>query len=108
MLRRALKLGLALYLAIGIAGLAPALSEALAGDCCEDCADPGCPEESGRECPPRCSDCLCRHWVAPLVIAAPPVRLESAAVQDAAYAIADLSHESPILRGVFRPPRRAA
>jgi len=111
-LRRALQIGLAaqlvLWLVLGISGLAPVVSEAIAGahgDCCADCDDPGCPEQDGQECPPQCDDCVCPCWVAPLVIAAPSAELVSPAAQDARYLIGERTHETPVLRGVFRPPR---
>jgi hypothetical protein len=110
-IRRALQIGLAVYLVLGISGLAPVVSEAIAGahgDCCADCEDPGCPEQDGQECPPQCDDCVCPCWVAPLVGAAPAAALMSPAAQDAPYLVGERTHQAPVLRGVFRPPRLSA
>lgn len=107
-LRRVLQIGLAVYLVLGISGLAPVVSNAIAGehaDCCADCEDPGCPEQDGRECPPQCDDCVCPCGVAPLVIGAPPAPLMSPPASDAPHLTGERSHEAPVLRGVFRPPR---
>lgn len=106
--RRALQIGLAVYLVIGLSGLAPVVSEAVAsehGDCCTDCEDPGCPEQHGQECPPQCDDCVCPCWVAPLVVVGSASSLLTPLAQDVPYLVGDVTHEPPLLRGVFRPPR---
>jgi hypothetical protein len=103
-----LQIGLAAYLVLGISGLAPVVSEAIAGvhgDCCADCEDPDCPEQHGQECPPQCDDCVCPCWVAPLVVAVPSLELVSPPAQDAPSLFGERTHEAPVLRGVFRPPR---
>lgn len=111
MLRRALEIGLAIYLVIGIGGLAPVVSEAIAGahdDCCADCDDPACPDEEGRECPPQCDDCVCPSWAAPLLAAASAPGLVIPGAGAAPYLTAEAAHEPPLAPGVFRPPRLAS
>lgn len=111
MLKRAFQIGLAVYLVMGVSGLAPVFSEAIAGvqdDCCSDCEDPDCPDHDGQECPPQCDDCVCPCWVAPLVIAASPVGLDSPPSQDMRYVIREVTLEQPVSSGVFRPPRDRA
>lgn len=108
MQRRVLQIGLAVYLVLGVGGLAPVVSEAIAGvhdDCCADCEDPGCPEQDGQECPPQCDDCVCPCWVAPLVVGSPAMVLVIQPADRAPYVTGDVTHEPPVLRGVFRPPR---
>ena len=111
MLKRALQIGLAVYLVLGISGLSPVVSETIAGahgECCSDCEDPGCPEQEGQECPPQCDDCVCAFWVAPLLIGAPTSGLLSPPAKDAQYLTREVVYEPPVLRGVFRPPRLSA
>ena len=111
MLRRALQIGLAAYLVLGISGLAPVVSEAIAGahgDCCADCEDPGCPEQNGQKCPPQCDDCVCPYWVAPLLTAESASEPVRPAPQEAGYLTGGGNHEPPVLSGVFRPPRLSA
>lgn len=111
MVKRALQIALAAYLVLGVSGLVPVISEAIAaahGDCCSDCDDPGCPEQEGQECPPQCDDCVCPCWVAPLIVAGRSAPLLSPPPQAVAYLVGETPHEQPVLRGVFRPPRLSA
>ena len=108
---RSWHIGLAVYLVMGMTGLVPVVTEAIAaahGDCCAECEDPGCPEQDGQECPPQCDDCVCPCWLAPLVIAAPSPALVPPLAQDAPCLAGEVTHEPPVLRGVFRPPRLSA
>lgn len=108
---RALQIGLVVYLVVGISGLSPVVSEAIAGahdDCCADCDDPDCADHEGQECPPQCDDCVCPSWVAPLIIAAPSSWEASPPEQDMPYVHGEITLEQPVSSGVFRPPRDRA
>ena len=108
MLARILHIGLALYLVLGVSGLAPVLAEAVAGvhaECCSDCDDPDCPEQHGQECPPQCDECVCPTWVAPQLLAAVAPDHPRETVAELAARSGEVTHDAPPLRGVFRPPR---
>lgn len=77
------------------------------GESCEEehaDSDEDCPDESG--CPPLCSFCVCASYAAPAITQVDAVAaLRAAPVL--ALAIADREPPSPLLPGVFHPPRSA-